>query len=145
MTTRRVVTRIISTLCVSAAACDTPTAPDPLLWQADLVAESVADEMQGSVAMVAGTNTSIGIGIFNGPAENTLRWVVRSGRCATTGTPVAPASTFPNMTVSAEGEAGAETTLRRRLDGNAEYAAEVFFVTDATPIRAACADLERVE
>ena len=145
MTTRRAVTRVVCTLCLSSAACGTPTAPDPILWEAELVAEPAAGDMQGGVAMVAGTHTLIGIGITNGPAENTLRWVIRSGRCATTGSPVAPQSTFPDLTVSEAGEAATETTIRRRLDGSAQYAAEVFFTTDATTVRAACADLERVQ
>ena len=146
MTTRRAVTRIVCALCISSAGCDGPTTADPILWQGELVAEPVADEVQGNVAMVAGTHeTLIGIGITSGPADNTLRWLIRGGRCATTGTPIAPASTFPDLTISAEGEAITETVIRRRLDASARYSAEVFFVTDATTVLAACADLERVE
>ena len=146
MTIRRNVTRAVCALSVSAAACESPTVAEPILWEGELVAEPVADDVQGSIAMVAGTyDTQIGIGVTSGPADNTLQWVIRSGSCATSGTPVAPASTFPTLTVSAEGTASAETVIRRRLSGSTQYAAEVFFTTDAASVRAACADLERVQ
>jgi hypothetical protein len=145
MTIRRGLTRSACALCASITACGLPSEPDPILWQGELVADAAADDVRGNVAMVAGSNdTLIGIALTSAPAENTLRWVIRVGRCETSGAPIAPASTFPDLTTSDVGEAAAETIVRRRLAGSTAYAAEVFFTTDASTVRAACAELERV-
>ena len=132
-------------LALGLAGCVGPDEPlDVLLWEGSLATRTGFSTIGGSVAMVANEHdTQIGIGVNGAQPNARLTWAMRTGPCAGAGARVSGASAYPTLTVSAEGEARAETVIRRRVDSTAEYAAEVFGNDGAAVL--ACAQMQRVQ
>lgn len=127
------------------AGCVSPAAPpEALLWEGQVLVEAAGPpDMSGSAAMVAfATQTQVGVGVADAPADAVFGWVVRSGTCATPEAAVGPASAFPALDVTGGGTAEAEAVIQRRLTGM-EYAVQVVENGDGSGAVLACADLAR--
>ena len=121
-------------------------AVDVLLWEGTLVSRTGFTTIGGSVAMVANEHdTQVGIGVNGAQPNARLGWAVRTGTCTGTGVRVAGTTAYPALAVDTQGDARAEMVIRRRLDGNVEYASELFANSNGSGAVLACADMRLKE
>jgi hypothetical protein len=138
-----------ASLLVALAAqggCLSATAPTELAtFEAPLLPVAGAtDPVSGSAAMVVLENeTHAGLGVTGATEATMLDWTVRTGTCASPGSPLA-ASGFARITIGATGAGNAEAVIPRSVDPAARYSVVVFDVAGSQDA-IACADLVRID
>jgi hypothetical protein len=132
-------------LLLMAGCVGTSEPLDVLLWEGVLdPAPGAPVSYSGSVAMVANQHdTQIGVGVTGGASGAQLGWAVRTGTCTGTGQRVAAITAYPPIVISAEGSGNASATIRRRVDDDERYVAELFPNTNGSGAVLACGELIR--
>lgn len=116
---------------------------DVFAWEGDLVAIA-GDAPGGSVAALSQNGRTIAsIRITDGPmGEHVFDWRIRAGSCASPGSPLGGAATYPAIEHSAPGNSSAETVLGDTMPDSRSYHAVLIRSADGTEV--ACGDFRRV-
>jgi hypothetical protein len=138
---------VLVALGVASNAGCLPTEEPPVVntWEGELSATDDGPAgVGGHIAAVANAGrTQIGIGVSDAELAGPLGWIVREGRCATSGQRITIATAFPAIPLGSSGSGNAETVLGRMLATDVSYAAEVFDNAGQTGAPIACGNLIR--
>jgi hypothetical protein len=137
---RRATLLVLSTISAACVNLDVE-GPSVQLWETVLQAELDYPDVTGQAAAVSGpSGTETGVEIQGAEPDAVHAWGVRLGSCATPGAQIGPDTEYPDLEVSAGGNASAATRFGSTLSTANAYHVEVR-VSASDRSRVACGDL----
>ena len=131
---------------LALVACDDdPTEPgDVLGWEAELVGTGTFEDVVGVVAVVTNASSfTATIELADAPPEGVFSWTLMEGSCADPGDAVGSASSYPDLEVGDDGDAGEEADVVAALDEEGDYVVMVSDESDDDPVTVACGALQQ--
>lgn len=144
LTVARAVAPITLAFVALGTACDSPTDPTPLVWEAELLPRTPAG-VSGSVAVLSQAGrTEASILIENAEPATAYDWRINAGSCDDEGTVAGGQAVYPAVTTGAGGSGTEETSFAELLEANGAYAARVVVAGNGGATVVACGELGRV-